>query len=134
MKVAAGSLGWDTVDTFETQAAYEASGDLAEATLYGQPFRIDGMEMLGIQSNVTGAPVGSLALQLSCSNPTINGTDNVPKASIMLWTEADTYAVSGAAVPMFDVPSTGARWGRLVWSKTSGTGAIATVCNAKGPH
>lgn len=80
-----------------------------------------------IQAVWTGSPVGNLKVQFSNDL-----TDNPTK--VTNWTTASTQAISAAGDYTADIQS-GAKWVRLLYSRTSGTGTItSTRVNTKGPH
>ena len=98
--------------------------------------------MYSIQAIWTGAPVGSLKLQVSNddvpSAPVGNATPGTAQANVssnvVNWTDytGSTTAVSGPGDFMWIVSDGGYKWVRVVYTATSGTGSLTVEYNGKG--
>lgn len=88
---------------------------------------VDQIYGLSFQAVATGSPVGSFAIQLSNDL-----TDK--KADVTNWT---TYAASAAAVSaagntFINYDGVHAKWARLIYTATSGTGTATVIYFGKG--
>ncbi len=86
-----------------------------------------------IQAVYTGAPVGTLQLEISNDNPYIPSSGN-PAVNVVNWIpySGSTVAVSGAGSFMWNVLTTGNRWVRVTYTATSGTGSLDLRYSGKG--
>lgn len=80
--------------------------------------------LLNIHVVTTGTAAGTLNIQFSNDD---GGTTTPSSATITNWNTDTTYttSVSGAGNYTFNVPSAGARWCRIAYTASSGTGTIA---------
>ena len=97
------------------------SGDVTSAVSF-----IEHMLLYNVQATITGSPVGTLKLQacIDVATPTVSSSWNDVASS--------TVTISGADIVMYDVSDISYKWVRLVYTRTSGTGAITALINAKG--
>jgi hypothetical protein len=88
---------------------------------------IDQIYGLSFQAVSTGAPVGSFAIQLSNDL-----TDR--KDEVVNWTTytASAAAVSAAGNTFINYDGVHAKWARLIYTATSGTGAATVIYFGKG--
>ena len=105
------------------------------ATLHSFGELIEGLAVYSIQAVFTGSPVGSLILQGSNDMVPISqvqGTD--PAANVVNWSTIanTTTAVSTAGSQLWNMPSEGYRWVRVLYTFTSGTGSISAQFSGKG--
>ena len=98
-----------------------ASGDMSQATLTSSSVPCVWMEDCCVQSVYTGAPNGSLKLQVTCDGT--NWTDLSSPAAVSI-------AAAGSCI--FQLSNIGYTGLRAVYTKSSGTGSLTIVANAKG--
>lgn len=86
------------------------------------------------QAVLTGAPAGTLKLQMSNDVGTITSAADHTGLGITNWTDVtgSSFTVAAAGNWGWDYTVPGFRWVRLVWIPTSGTGAISVTFQAKG--
>lgn len=102
------------------------SSTTLDADRASDPMRIDRCSKAAIQLVWTGAAVGNWTLQYSCD------ATNEPGA-VTNWTDVDTQAAGGAAGNHIFDCQTGARWVRVFYDFTSGTGTWTVAqCSKKG--
>jgi hypothetical protein len=113
-----------------TREAYYAAAETA--SFNSQPFSLDGL--IGIQIRQVGTLLGSLKLQTTnWPNPHISTPHrglapvwvDEPSVSITAWAGAD-------ASEMIHVGNLGAKWGRIVYTDTSGTGLVLILVHGTG--
>lgn len=80
--------------------------------------------LLHIHVVTTGTAAGTLNIQFSNDD---GGTAQPALATITNWNSDPTYttSVSGAGNYSFNIPYAGARWCRIAYTASSGTGTIA---------
>ncbi len=109
------------------------SGDMSQATITSLPTIIQKLSMISYDVSWSGtSPVGALTIQ--CSNTYSQNADGTVRTAgnwntMTLNTPANVSGNSGTG--FIDVDATGAYAIRLVYTKTSGTGTINAVINAK---
>jgi hypothetical protein len=88
---------------------------------------IDQIYGLSFQAVATGSPVGSFAIQLSNDL-----TDS--KSAVTNWTTytASAAAVSAAGNTFINYDGVHAKWARLIYTATSGTGSASVIYFGKG--
>lgn len=96
-----------------------SAGDMSQATLTSTSIPLEQMFGCSIQATFTGAPVGSLKLQVS--NDQVSWCD-LPSPT----------AISAAGCAMFNVSDTMYLFIRAVYTKTSGTGSLTIGAVGKG--
>lgn len=86
------------------------------------------------QTVLTGAPVGTLKLQMSNDVGTITSAADHTGLGVVNWTDitGSSFAVAAAGNWGWDYTVPGFRWVRLVYTPTSGTGTISVTFQAKG--
>lgn len=110
-------------------SAGDASGDLNSSALY-----LDQMFGFAMAAVITGAPVGSLKLQGSVAYGPRSNALTADGTTIPDWNDisGSTQAVTGAGEVTWNFNGTFYKWVRVVYTSTSGTGAITVTANAKG--
>lgn len=105
-------------------SAGDISGNVTSSAIL-----VDQVYAYAIQAVVTGtSPNGTLKAQFSC--------DDVPSESdVTNWSDVSgaTVSISATGTYGFLVEFAPYKWIRLVYTRTSGTGAINVTLNAKGP-
>ncbi len=109
-----------------------SAGDLSAATVTSPVTQVNYHDNLVYQCNITGSPVGLLEAQASDDYLAINtagGQTNVIRAGN--WVTITSAAVTTAATIIFDLNQIGPMAVRLLYTKTSGTGAIDVWISGK---
>jgi len=101
-------------------------GDMA-ASINSDAVLIDQIYGYAVQCVFTGSPVGTLKIQTSCD--ILQGTEVVST-----WTDlaGATFAVSAAGNASFNYDAQYYQYFRVVYTRTSGTGALSITYNGKG--
>lgn len=90
--------------------------------------------MFSIQAVFTGAPNGTLKIQVSNDDVPvgINGQD--PAVNVVNWVDytGSSQTILAAGNFMYIVAEGGYRWVRLVYTASSGSGTLNVVYNGKG--
>lgn len=89
--------------------------------------------MFSIQAVFTGAPVGSLKVQVSNDDvPDAPGSN--PSANVVNWVDytGSATAVSGSGNFMWIISNGGYKWVRIAYTFTSGTGSLSLLYSGKG--
>lgn len=116
------------------------STDMASSIDF-QPIFLGHIANYSIQIVFTGTPTGSFKLQISNDEGFKNsGSPNTPtntaqQLDIVNWTDVtdSQFAVSAAGNVAWEVENTGARWVRVVYTASSGSGTVASArANVKG--
>jgi hypothetical protein len=97
-----------------------SAGDAAQASVTSETVDVQHICMVSAVVVMTGSPVGTLKFQVS-NNLGANWADT-----------AITSAVAAAGVFYMTFPDVATQYVRLVYTKTSGTGAINAWINGKG--
>lgn len=103
------------------------NGDMSLASIESEAVLLDQIIGYAVQCVCTGSPVGTLKLQVSCDL-----TDD--KTRIVNWDDLDSSstAISAAGITTYNVDMQYYKWFRLVYTRTSGSGVLNAVYNAKG--
>lgn len=103
---------------------------LASCTSIG--LDINQLTSYAVQAVFTGAPVGTLTLEISSDDVLVVPGTN-PAANVTHWTTytGSSQAVAAAGSFMWNVFPAGYRWMRMVYTKTSGTGSLSSTFNGK---
>lgn len=109
------------------------SGDMSQASVTSIGLDLNQCALGAIQAVWTGAPVGTLILQISCDEVAASITSD-PAANVVNWTTytGSSTAVNGAGDFTWNLLDIGYRWLRMKYTKTSGTGSISATFTAKG--
>jgi hypothetical protein len=107
-----------------------SAGDVT-ASLNSQPLLLAHAIGYAIQYVITGSPVGSIKLQGS-NDPVPDAIYTAPVPANWTDISGTTTAISAAGDGVFNANGVYYNWVRLVYTKTSGTGALTVVGNAKG--
>lgn len=101
--------------------------DMSDATISTEAILIDQIYGMSFQAVYTGSPVGSLIVELS-NDITSEGE------SVTNWTEcSDTeVSISAAGNSLINYDGVHAKWARVTYTKTSGTGSLSLTYFAKG--
>jgi hypothetical protein len=99
------------------------SADDLGGNLASVPFLMDSSTKASIHNILTGAPVGTLKLQV-CNALTDNAAE-IPSTEWMDYAGSE-IAISGAVHEMYELTDITIKWWRLVYTRTSGTGAISS--------
>lgn len=97
------------------------AGDLSQATVTSPWVNIKFLDNISIQCNLTGAPVGSLAIETSTDHEEDQTGTVVAAGNPVAYSTAPITA-SGNVV--FDLNQVAAPFVRVNYTKSSGTGAI----------
>ncbi len=93
--------------------------------------------LVAFQAVWTGAPTGTLQIQISCDNvQPINAFDQDPAGNVVNWTTitGSQVALAGTAgTYAWPIQDLGFRWVRAQYVFTSGTGSLLVQANSKGP-
>lgn len=103
----------------------DLSGTDLASSITGPALSLEHMGGYSFFVKLTGSPVGSLSLQASNDPAEPNGA--APSNWVTLASPA-AVAISAAGTTFLNVPDVFYRWVRLVYTATSGTGAVS-VCN-----
>lgn len=109
------------------------AGDLA-SDVTSEAVTLESMFGYAIQCVLTGAPVGALKLQASCDIGTNAASASAAGTGITNWNDltGTTTAISAAGTFLFNQDAQYYKWVRVVYTATSGTGAISARINSKG--
>lgn len=116
-----------------SQEVILSAGDMSQATLTTNGIDLQQMALSSIQAVFTGAPVGTLTLEISNDNvPAVNGTNQA--ANVTHWTTytGSSQSISAAGDFMYNLLNPGYRWIRLKYTKGSGTGSLTVTAVSKG--
>lgn len=102
--------------------------DLSQATLTSEVYDLNHMYGYAIQFVYTGTAVGVLTVQASCDMVQL-----VNASRIVNWSPLVDLPLVAPGSNMYNVIQGNYRWGRVVYTRTSGSGALNTILNAKGP-
>ena len=110
--------------------AIMTAGDLSQATVASTAVILDQVFMYAIQAVITGSPVGSIKLQVSNDFDPANPTTTQPTN----WTDvtSSVTAISAATSVVWEDGDSTYRWVRVLYTKTSGTGACTIRINTRG--
>lgn len=113
------------------------NGDMSQATLTCGPvdMRTTGRGF-AFQAVYTGAPVGTLQLQVALNQPSLAGQGSNPGAggtwgNSTFTNYGSAVSVNGAGSYLWDVIGTNVSAAQVVYTKTSGTGTLVVNCNVK---
>jgi hypothetical protein len=107
--------------------AGDMSGNIASV-----PVLIDQSQMISIQAVFTGSPTGTLKVQISDDpGKLLSGTPS----GIVNWSDytGSSVAVSAAGNQAFDIWAIGAKWIRIVYTASGGSGSLSATAQTKGP-
>ena len=109
-----------------------AAIDAVVASSASPPIDANQLLYVSVQIVASGAPVGVAKLQ--CSNDFSTDKINSTQQVVTNWSDIPSATVAVSAAGVFLVPKTDLcyRWIRVVYTKTSGTGAITANVNALG--
>lgn len=117
------------------------SGNMASASLTSTVTNIEFLDDVGIQFNFTGAPVGTLAVQVSAdyaqdNQGNVTNSGNWVPLTFTYWTGSafvtDFSIPTSVGSPVYlDLALLSAPWIRSVYTKTSGTGTLNAFITAK---
>lgn len=103
-------------------------GDVTSSNIY-----LDQIFTCSIQAVWTGTPTGTIKVQVS--NDVGPTPEYNPNGTITTWTDVtgSSQSIAGAAGNFWwNLNDIGARWARLVYTRTSGTGTLDARQNIKG--
>ena len=111
-----------------------SAGDMSTATLTSTGIDMNQIVLASIQAVYTGAPVGTLILEVSNDIIKINPTVANQSANVVTWTTytGSSVSVSAAGDFVWNLTDIGYRWLRMKYTKTSGTGSLTAVFSGKG--
>ncbi len=107
-----------------------SAGDMS-ASINSDSTYLDQVVLASIQAVWSGAPVGTIKVQLSNDV----GADLNGNGSVSNWTDVSGSSVStggSANSYIWELPNIGARWVRLVYTRVSGTGTLNARRTIKG--
>lgn len=117
------------VKNFLPQFQIITAGDMSLASLTSQAVDIRYLDNISIQIIMSGAPVGTWAIQGSVSHLVSSPSNTVTSQGT--WTTITTAAVSAAGDLLIDLNQASYPWIRLVYTKASGTGTANAFISAK---
>jgi hypothetical protein len=97
------------------------AGDLSQATVASSVIGIKYLDNVSIQCNLTGAPVGSLAIQTSTDHDEDDKGNVLAAGNFVSYTSA---SISASGNVVFDLNQVAAPFVKILYTKSSGTGAI----------
>lgn len=97
--------------------------DLSQTTATSNAVHLSHISQYAVQIVTSGSPTGVFKIQVSCDLGRTNGS--VPTN----WSDlaSATMAVSAAGISFINLVDAGYSWFRVVYTKTSGTGAITSA-------
>lgn len=108
-----------------------ASATAMSASFNSTAFNIERTAVIGIQAvwSGGGSPVGTLKLQVSNAAPDETGSTPLNAPTGATWTDVSgsSTSVSADGDYFWNIAELGARWVRLVWTRTSGSGSTLTA-------
>lgn len=109
------------------------NGDMS-GNLISNGINLNQVFMFSIQAIFTGAPVGTLKLQISNDDVPVGALGQNPAINVVNWTDytGSSSAVAAAGDFMWIVSDGGYQWVRAVYTFTSGTGSLNIEYNGKG--
>lgn len=87
--------------------------------------------LYSMQAVFTGAPAGTMKLQISNDMVSVAPNGQSPEANVINWTDytGSSVAVSAAGNFVWNALDVGYRWVRMVYTPSSGTGVLnVTFC------
>lgn len=111
-----------------------ANGDMSQATIIGTQINANQYNMGAIHCVYTGSPVGVLQVQASCDPGIANadGSYTVTNWKKNVGVDAVPSGDGDNQTIFFLDDSVGAKWYRVVYTRTSGSGTLNAMFNAKG--
>lgn len=111
-----------------------SAGDMSQATVVSNGIDMNQIALASIQAVYTGAPVGTLTLEISNDIVAIDPTVANQGAAVTNWSTytGSSLAISAAGNFTYNLSDIGYRWIRVKYTKTSGTGTINATLSAKG--
>lgn len=110
--------------------------DLSQATATSTAINLSHVSQYAVQIVTSGTHAGTLKIQVSCDEGHPNSAASGSQVSgVVNWSDLPnaTAAVSNSGVYLINVADAGYCWARVVYTKTSGTGAISSSkFNVKG--
>lgn len=117
-----------------TEVKILTNADMSQASIHSNGVQLQQGVNLSIQAVWTGAPVGTLIVQVSddivAPSP---GAD--PAANVVNWSKytGSDATVNGAGDIMWVDRNSGYQWIRILYAKISGTGTLNATFSGKGP-
>lgn len=110
----------------KSKSVWMSAGDMS-GSLASTALRMENVSLAAIQAIYTGSPAGTLKLQGSCDPCEVG---EVPTH----WTDITgaSTVVAAADSWIFNLTAPGFRWLRVVWTPSSGTGALTLNVQTKG--
>ncbi len=110
------------------------SAESMGASINSKGVDLQGLDVYSIHAVYSGGtPVGTLKLQIS--NDIVGaGTSSDPASLVTNWTDytGSSLSISAAGDYMWKVTSSGERWVRLVYTRSSGSGTLNVTFSGKG--
>lgn len=118
------------MNNFQTQLLKSADASVTQTTA---PIFLANLAGFSFQAVFTGAPVGSVYLQMSNDAGTVTSAAAHTGTGVTNWTviTGSTFAVSGSGNFGWDYTLAGFRWVQLVYAPTSGTGTVSVTFQGK---
>lgn len=119
------------------------NGDMSAASITGTVTCIQWLDDIGLQFNWAGAPVGTIAIQVSAdyaqdnmSPPNVTNAGNWINLTLTYWNGSafvtDTSIPTSVGSPVYvDLALLSAPWIRVQYTKTSGSGTLQAYITAK---
>ena len=102
-------------------------------TQASEPVNLYQVFMYAIQAVLTGAPVGSIKLQVSCDpNQPSPGSTTQPMPTNWTDVAASVTAISGATSTIWEDQAAPYAWVRIVYTASSGSGNASARINTRG--
>lgn len=115
---------WLTVGATQTAPGTAINGTSMGATITSDPVPMSFEDNVAIQVKWTGTPTGTFDVQVSL-DPTNLGWQS------LTFSPSPTAPAGAAGTNWFDINQTGAAFVRLVYTRTSSTGALFAKISAK---
>lgn len=117
-------------NSFAAQVNIITAGDMSQATVTSSAIDVGFYDVVSIQNIYTGAPVGTLKLQVSnkfVANSTCATIANADWSDI----SGSSYAIAAAGDVVYNLANISYKCLRAVYTKTSGTGVLNAILATK---
>lgn len=109
------------------------NGDMS-GSINSNPFRLEHLNTVAIQAVFTGSsPTGTFKVQVSNDTQLITESGDIG-ATVNNWSDVSGSSVSVTASGdvAWNLPNTGFRWVRVVYTRSSGSGTLNVRAQGKG--
>lgn len=110
-----------------------SAGDMSQATLTSDGLDLQQVPLASIHAVFTGSPVGTLTLEVSNDKvAAVNGSNQATNVTTWTTYTGSSQSISASGDFLYNLLSTGYRWIRLKYTRTSGTGSLTVTSVTKG--